>query len=144
MPEIQESSPIEESRRFTPRFDAEGLIPCITVDASNGDVLMFAWMNGESLRKTLETGFVHYWSRSRQGIWKKGETSGSTQRVVEIRTDCDQDVLLVRAAVADRSGTCHTGRASCFYRSVPLGGGSIERELTSAEDGEPRGDATGG
>jgi phosphoribosyl-AMP cyclohydrolase len=133
MPEIREPSSIEESRRFTPRFDSDGLIPCITVDASSGDVLMFAWMNEESLRKTLETGFVYYWSRSRQVIWKKGETSGSTQHVVEIRTDCDQDVLLVRAAVADRSGTCHTGRANCFYRSVPLGGGPIERGFTSNE-----------
>jgi phosphoribosyl-AMP cyclohydrolase len=133
MPEIREPSSIEESRRFTPRFDSDGLIPCITVDASSGDVLMFAWMNEVSLRKTLETGFVHYWSRSRQVIWKKGETSGSTQHVVEIRTDCDQDVLLVRAAVADRSGTCHTGRANCFYRSVPLGGGPIERGFTSNE-----------
>jgi phosphoribosyl-AMP cyclohydrolase len=144
MPEIRDPSSIEESRRFTPRFDTYGLIPCITVDASNGDVLMFAWMNAESLRKTLETGFVYYWSRSRQAIWKKGETSGSTQRVVEIRTDCDQDVLLVRAAVADRSGTCHTGRASCFYRSVPLGGGSMERQLTFAEDGEPPGEVAAG
>ena len=133
MPEIREPSSIEESRHFTPRFDSDGLIPCITVDASSGDVLMFAWMNEVSLRKTLETGFVHYWSRSRQVIWKKGETSGSTQHVVEIRTDCDQDVLLVRAAVADRSGTCHTGRANCFYRSVPLGDGPIERGFTSNE-----------
>jgi phosphoribosyl-AMP cyclohydrolase len=88
MPEIRDPSSIEESRRFTPRFDADGLIPCITVDASNGDVLMFAWMNAESLRKTLETGFVYYWSRSRQAIWKKGETSGSTQRVRITCTSC--------------------------------------------------------
>jgi phosphoribosyl-AMP cyclohydrolase len=118
---------IEESGRFTPRFDANGLIPCVTTEAASGDVLMVAWMNAEALSLTLESGFVHYFSRSRQTIWKKGETSGAVQRVVELLADCDQDVLLVRVEVADRGGTCHTGRATCFYRSVPLGPGPIER-----------------
>ncbi len=118
---------IEESDRFTPRYGPDGLMPCVTVDAEDGGVLMLAWMNAEALQLTLETGFVHYWSRSRQALWRKGETSGSVQRVVEIRTDCDQDVLLVRAAVSDRDKTCHTGRASCFYRTVPLGAGPLER-----------------
>jgi phosphoribosyl-AMP cyclohydrolase len=121
---------IEESGTFTPRFDASGLIPCVTLDAANGDVLMVAWMNAEALRATLETGLVHYWSRSRQKLWKKGETSGSLQRVVELRTDCDQDVLLVRATVEKRADTCHTGRETCFYRSVPLGPGPIERSFS--------------
>jgi phosphoribosyl-AMP cyclohydrolase len=120
---------IEESGRFTPRFDAAGLIPCITIDAANGDVRMMAWMNEEALRLTLETGFAHYWSRSRRRIWKKGETSGAVQRVVEVRTDCDQDVVLLRADAADRAGTCHTGRTGCFYRSVPLGAGPVERDF---------------
>ncbi len=120
---------IEESGRFTPRFDADGLIPCIAVDAANSDVLMMAWMNREALRLTLETGFVHYFSRSRGAIWKKGETSGALQRVVEVLTDCDQDVIMVRAEVADRAGTCHTGRRTCFYRRVPLGAGPLERPL---------------
>jgi phosphoribosyl-AMP cyclohydrolase len=118
---------IEESGRFAPRFDARGLIPCIAVDAASGDVLMMAWMNAEALRLTLETGFAHYWSRSRQSIWKKGGTSGSLQRVTEVLTDCDQDVMLVRAEVENRAGTCHTGRSTCFYRSVPLGPGTVER-----------------
>lgn len=126
---------IDESDRFTPRFDASGLIPCVTVDAATGDVLMMAWMNEESLRLTLDTGSVHYWSRTRKSIWKKGETSGALQQVVEIRTDCDQDVLLIRAALTDRAGTCHTGRTSCFYRRVPLGAGPIERHFAPA-DGE--------
>jgi phosphoribosyl-AMP cyclohydrolase len=121
------SDTIEESRRFTPRFDKDGLIPCIAVDAENADVLMMAWMNREALRLTLETGFVHYWSRSREVVWKKGETSGALQRVVELLTDCDQDVLLVRAAVSERAATCHTGRTTCFYRRVPLGAGPVER-----------------
>ncbi len=120
---------IEESLRFSPRFGADGLIPCIAVDVADGSVLMMAWMNREALGLTLQTGFVHYFSRSRGVIWKKGETSGASQRVVEILTDCDQDVLLVRAKVADRAGTCHTGRASCFYRRVPLGAGPMERPL---------------
>ena len=118
---------IEESDRFDPRFDADGLLPCIAVDADSGDVLMMAWMNEAALRRTLESGLAHYWSRSRRALWKKGETSGALQRVVEIRTDCDQDVLLIRVAVADRAGTCHTGRRTCFYRRLPLGSGPIER-----------------
>jgi phosphoribosyl-AMP cyclohydrolase len=126
---------IEESDRFTPRFGADGLVPCVTVDAANGDVLMFAWMNELALQRTLETGFAHYWSRSRQALWRKGESSGALQRVIELRTDCDQDVLLLRAAVADRAGTCHTGRDTCFYRSVPLGSGPVARPF-AAEEGD--------
>jgi phosphoribosyl-AMP cyclohydrolase len=118
---------IEESGRFTPCFDASGLIPCVAVDSANGDVLMMAWMNAEALRLTLETGFAHYWSRSRRSIWKKGETSGSLQRVTDLLTDCDQDVILIRVEVTNRAGTCHTGRPTCFYRSVPLGPGAVER-----------------
>jgi phosphoribosyl-AMP cyclohydrolase len=124
---------IEEASEFTPRFDANGLIPCVTVDASGGTVLMVAWMNEEALARTLETGFVHYWSRSRQTLWKKGETSGALQQVVEIRTDCDQDALLVRANVPDGAGACHTGRATCFYRRVPLGAGPVSRALEMSE-----------
>ena len=120
---------IEESDRFTPRFGPDGLIPCITTDATTGEVLMMAWMNADALSLTLESGRAHYWSRSRQAIWKKGETSGAEQRVVELRTDCDQDVVLVRAEVSNRAGTCHTGRSHCFYRSVPLGAGPVERRF---------------
>ncbi|HEX9904968.1 MAG TPA: phosphoribosyl-AMP cyclohydrolase [Propylenella sp.] len=127
------SAGIEESGRFTPRFGPDGLIPCVTIEASSGDVLMFAWMNEEALRRTLETGLVHYWSRSRRTIWVKGESSGAHQRVVELRTDCDQDVVLVRAEVSHRAGTCHTGRTTCFYRSVPLGPGPVERPFRSGE-----------
>jgi phosphoribosyl-AMP cyclohydrolase len=135
MPSASDGNPadieetIEESGQFTPRFDANGVIPCITIDAANGDVLMMAWMNEEALRLTLETGLAHYWSRSRQSLWKKGETSGAVQRVVEVRTDCDQDVILLRTEVSQRAGTCHTGRTTCFYRSVPLGPGPVERSF---------------
>jgi phosphoribosyl-AMP cyclohydrolase len=129
-------SSLEDSDRFTPRFDANGLIPCVTIDDASGDVLMVAWMNDAALKLTLETGFVHYFSRSRRSIWKKGETSGAYQRVVELRTDCDQDVVLVRAAVEHRANTCHTGRETCFYRVVPLGSGPIERRF-SVTDAKP-------
>lgn len=125
---------LEESPRFTPRFDAAGTIPCVTVDADSGEVLMLAWMNRQALETTLASGFVHYWSRSRQELWKKGESSGSLQRVVDLRTDCDQDVVLVRARVENRAGTCHTGRSSCFYRSVPLGPGAAERDFARGSE----------
>lgn len=120
---------IEEALTFAPRFDAAGLMPCVAVEARTGDVLMVAWTNAEALRLTLETGFAHYWSRSRGALWKKGETSGALQRVVDMLTDCDQDTVLLRVEAADRAGACHTGRPTCFYRSVPLGPGGLERPL---------------
>lgn len=122
-------APVEETAEFAPRFDADGLIPCIAVDADGGDVLMMAWMNAAAIAATLETGYAHYWSRSRRALWKKGETSGALQRVVEMRVDCDMDTLLLKVRVGRRADTCHTGRASCFYRSVPLGPGPLGRPL---------------
>lgn len=116
---------VEESAGFTPRFDANGLIACIAVDAGDGRVLMLAHMNAESLARTLETGEAWYWSRSRATLWHKGATSGQVQRVVEMRVDCDQDALLLRVAVGGDGGCCHTGRRACFYRAVafdPLSG----------------------
>lgn len=124
---------IEESGLFRPRFDASGLVACITVDHESGAVLMLAWVNAPALEATLASGFAHYWSRSRNRLWKKGETSGALQRIVEIRTDCDQDALLYRVAVADPAGTCHTGRPTCFYRIVSLGPGDLERPLSFDE-----------
>ena len=120
---------VEETSRFRPRFDASGLMPCMTVDHESGAVLMMAWINAQALEATLSTGFAHYWSRSRSCLWKKGETSGALQRVIEVRTDCDQDALVYRVAVAEPDGTCHTGRPTCFYRSVPLGPGGLDRPL---------------
>lgn len=107
---------LEETLAFQPKFDGSGLIPCITQDADTGEILMFAFMNADSLRETLRTGIVHYYSRSRGQLWKKGESSGHTQAVVELRTDCDQDVLLAR--VRQTGGACHTGYRSCFYRRI--------------------------
>ena len=111
---------VEEGAAFTPRFDRDGLVACIAVDARDGRVLMLAHMNAESLRRTLETGEAWYWSRSRRELWHKGATSGQIQRVVEMRTDCDQDALLITVEVGGDGGCCHTGRRACFYRSVAL------------------------
>ena len=117
---------IEEGDRFAPRFDRDGLVACVTVDAGDGTVLMVAHMNAEALRLTLETGIAHYWSRSRRTLWRKGDTSGQIQNVVEIRTDCDQDALLMRVRVGGDGGACHTGRRSCFYRVLrPEGPGVV-------------------
>ncbi len=112
---------MEEGGAFTPRFGADGLIACVTKDASDGQILMLAYMNAEALRLTLETGVAHYWSRSRQTLWRKGATSGQVQKVTEIRTDCDQDALLLTVEPGGNGGACHTGRRSCFYRKVALG-----------------------
>jgi phosphoribosyl-AMP cyclohydrolase len=111
---------VEEGLAFQPKFDADGLIPAIVTEADTGEVLMFAWMNSEALTLTLDTGLGHFWSRSRSALWKKGEESGNTLKVVEMRTDCDQDVVWMRARVAGDGVACHTGRESCFYRSIPL------------------------
>lgn len=119
-PPPPDKAELEEGPAFTPRFDAAGLITAVVTDAGDGAVLMLAHMNAEALAKTLETGIAHYWSRSRGQLWKKGETSGNLQRVVEIRTDCDQDAVLLRVNVAGDGATCHTGRRSCFYRTVGL------------------------
>ena len=96
-----------------PKFDAQGLIPAIVQDADSGQVLMMAWMNAESLALTLQTGETFFWSRSRQAMWHKGETSGNTQTVVDLRLDCDQDTLLV--SVNPAGPACHTGETSCFF-----------------------------
>lgn len=111
---------IEQGIVFQPRFDAEGLIPAIVTDLSGG-VLMFAWMNAEALALTMETRVGHFWSRSRGRLWRKGEDSGNVLEVVEILTDCDQDVVWMKVRVQGDGVACHTGARSCFYRSVPLG-----------------------
>jgi len=115
---------VEEGLALAPKFDADGLIPCITTDADTGDVLMLGYMNDAALQKTIETGEAHYWSRSRQCLWRKGTTSGLVQEVVEMRIDDDQDTVLLRVQVAGSGASCHVGYRSCFYRSVALGGPS--------------------
>lgn len=111
----------EESLTLSPRFDERGLVCAIAQDGATGEVLMLAHMNAEALRLTIETGIAHYWSRSRNCLWKKGETSGELQRVLELRVDCDQDALLIKVEVQGRGSACHTGRRSCFYRKLSDG-----------------------
>jgi phosphoribosyl-AMP cyclohydrolase len=108
----------ESGTEFAPHFDANGLLAAIVTDAASGEVLMFAFMNEEALDRTLMTGEAHFWSRSRRELWRKGETSGNLLRVVEIRTDCDQDCVLLRVEIAGGGAACHTGRKSCFYRRL--------------------------
>lgn len=124
--EIKDKRDLEEGGVFAPRFDAAGLIVCMTVEASTNEPLMLAYMNAESLRLTLETRIAHYWSRSRNALWRKGDTSGQTQRVVDIRVDCDQDAILLRVEAGGDGGACHTGRKSCFYRAVDLATGALK------------------
>ncbi len=116
---------LEEGLDFAPKFDANGLIPALAMDAATKEPLMLAYMNAESLRRTLEIGEAVYWSRSRKEYWHKGATSGHIQRIVEIRTDCDQDALILMVEQIG-AGACHTGRNSCFYRKV-----------TAPQDGKP-------
>ena len=115
---------VEEGFALAPKFDADGLIPCVTTDANTGEVLMLAYMNREALERTIATGEAHYWSRSRQCLWHKGATSGLIQECVEVRIDDDQDAVWLRVKVADSGASCHVGYRSCFYRSVELGGPS--------------------
>lgn len=120
----REASEREEGVAFAPKFGADGLATCVAIDAKRGDVLMVAHVNEAALRATLETGVVHYWSRSRGALWRKGDTSGQTQTLVELRVDCDQDAFLAFVTVAGDGGACHTGRRSCFYRRVETNGGA--------------------
>ncbi|HEY2662192.1 MAG TPA: phosphoribosyl-AMP cyclohydrolase [Caulobacteraceae bacterium] len=120
-PTITGSSELERGATLAPRFDAAGLIAAIAAHAETGEILMLAWMNAEALRLTLDTGEAHYFSRSRQALWKKGESSGQVQKVVEVRIDCDQDAVLLKVLPQGDGGACHVGFRSCFYRVVEDG-----------------------
>jgi phosphoribosyl-AMP cyclohydrolase len=124
-------SDIEEGLAFKPKFDASGLVTCVATDARSGEVLMVAHMNDEALRKTIATGEAWYFSRSRNALWRKGETSGQTQRVLEMRLDCDQDAVWIR--VEQTGAACHTGRRSCFYRRVEASEGGARLSFADAD-----------
>ncbi len=128
-----DQSAIEEGLSFAPQFGADGLITAVVTDAKSGDVLMVAHMSKAALARTIESGEAWYYSRSRKKLWKKGESSGHVQRVVELRVDCDQDALWLKVEQRG-AGACHTGRRSCFYRTVPLGKNSAAKlEFRDAE-----------
>lgn len=126
-----DSNDIEEGLKFQPKFDASGFVTCVATDAGSGEVLMVAHMNDEALRRTVESGEAWYFSRSRQSLWRKGESSGHTQRVVEMRLDCDQDAIWIR--VEQSGAACHTGRRSCFYRAVTPGDGGTRLSFVDAD-----------
>jgi phosphoribosyl-AMP cyclohydrolase len=112
---------LERGETLAPGFDANGLIAAILQHAATGEVLMLGWMNAEALRLTLDTGEVHFFSRARQQLWRKGETSGQIQKVIEVRVDCDQDAVLVKVDPQGDGGVCHVGFRACFYRVVEDG-----------------------
>ncbi len=123
---------VEEGLTLRPKFDAAGLVTCVATDAGSGELLMVAHMNAEALQKTIQSGEAWYFSRSRGRLWRKGESSGHVQRVVEMRVDCDQDAIWIR--VEQAGAACHTGRRSCFYRSVGKGAdGAPELTFVDAE-----------
>lgn len=111
---------IETGNVFMPKFDEHGLIACIVTDAGDGEVLMFAYMNEDALARTIESGEAWFWSRSRKALWRKGESSGNTLKVEDIRVDCDQDAILLRVRIGGKGVACHTGERSCFYRGLPV------------------------
>lgn len=111
---------VEEGHELAPKFDENGLIACVTTSANTGEVLMLGYMNEEALRKTIETGEAHYFSRSRQVLWHKGATSGLVQKVKEIRIDDDQDAVWIAVDIPG-DASCHVGYRSCFYRAIPIG-----------------------
>jgi phosphoribosyl-AMP cyclohydrolase len=124
---------VEEGLVFAPKFDADGLVTCVATDARSGDVLMVAHMDAQALERTIATGEAWYFSRSRRALWRKGETSGHVQRVIEMRIDCDQDAVWIKVE-QDGPGACHTGRRSCFYRAVALGAaGAVSLEFRDGE-----------
>lgn len=125
---------IEQGSGFQPKFDADGLIPAIVTDAQGSGVLMFAWMDAQALALTIETGIGHFYSRSRRKLWKKGEDSGNLLRVTELLTDCDQDVVWMKAHVEGDGVACHTGAVSCFYRAVSIGNPVADARLSRKPD----------
>jgi phosphoribosyl-AMP cyclohydrolase len=118
---------VEQGTVLSPRFDKDGLVAAVATDVATGDVLMLAWMNPEALHLSITTGIAHFFSRSRQRIWKKGEESGNLLTIQEMRIDCDQDAIWMKVRVEGASVACHTGARSCFYRVVPI-----------EESGQPR------
>lgn len=133
-PQTLTKDALEHGAIFAPRFDANGLVTAITIEEGTNEVLMVAFMNAEAIMLTLETGFAHYYSRSRGKIWKKGESSGEMQHVRQVRTDCDQDAIVLTVIQTGHGAACHTGRKSCFYRKVTL----IDGKPVLEDAGQPQ------
>lgn len=133
-PSTLSKAELESGSVFAPRFDANGLVTAITIEAATNQILMVAHMNAEAIAETLSSGHATYWSRSRGKLWKKGESSGELQQLVEMRTDCDQDAIVLVVRQTGHGAACHTGRKSCFYRRVEMADGGA----VLADTGEPR------
>lgn len=128
---------VEEGHDLAPKFEANGLMPCVTTDVETGEVLMLGYVNKEALIKCIESGEAHYYSRSRKTIWHKGATSGLVQKIAELRIDDDQDAVWMRVHVAGNGASCHVGYRSCFYRAIPLGDApKPDLKLDYKEDGK--------
>lgn len=128
-PAPADAAAVENGLEFQPKFDSQGLIGAVATDSRSGEILMFAWMNGEALSRSIATREAHFWSRSRNRLWKKGEESGNVLRIVEIRVDCDQDVLWLVVETGGNGAACHTGARSCFYRRLDLAGASAGKTV---------------
>lgn len=126
-PIVTDKTELERGTVLAPRFDANGLVAAVATHAETGEVLMLAWMDEQALRLTLDTGEAHYYSRSRQALWKKGETSGQVQKLVELRVDCDQDAVWIKVLPQGDGGACHVGFRSCFFR-VAQDGHLVEKD----------------
>lgn len=120
---------LDETLSFTPKFDQDGLMPAMAIEQSSGTALMQAYVNLEALKKTLETGYAHFWSRSRQAFWMKGETSGNRLIIKDVLIDCDQDSLCFLVEMEGAKAACHTGRRTCFYRSISLQASDSSEEI---------------
>lgn len=125
---------LEEGKGFCPKFNEHGLIPCVSTHAETGEVLMLGYMNDVAMNKTIETGYLYFWSRSRGKLWFKGESSGMTQKVVQLTTNCDQSAVVAKVTIgqATRGGvqaSCHVGYPNCFYRSIPIGVGETDQPV---------------
>lgn len=128
-PTLDTKQELEEGAVLAPRFNADGLVTAVAQDVLTGEILMLAHMNSEALRKTINSGKAHFWSRSRKELWLKGETSGNILFVDEILTDCDQDAIILKVKL-EGSGACHTGAKSCFYRKVVVEDGKTALQRT--------------
>ena len=125
---------VEEGKSFQPKFDENGLIPVITIDDEDNQVLMHGYMNEEALKKSIKTKMSHYWSRSRKKIWKKGETSGFFQNIVKIQIDDDQDCIILFVKLSGKKASCHVGYKSCFYRELEKEGEKFSTNLIFNEE----------
>lgn len=133
-PRPDDKKQLENGPGFSPKFNADGLIPCVSTHAESGEVLMLGYMNDIALNKTIETGYVYFWSRSRGKLWFKGESSGMTQKLTQLTTNCDQSAVVAKVTIGQATSggaqaSCHVGYPNCFYRAIPTGVGETNEPV---------------